>query len=44
VAQAALNMALAPLGIPALTAPFVLCAWLFLLPRQHLQGGADATA
>jgi urea transporter len=42
VAQAALNVAFAPLGIPALTAPFVLCAWLFLLPQQHFdQGGAD---
>ena len=38
VAQAALNMALAPLGLPALTAPFVLCTWLFLLPQQHLAG------
>jgi urea transporter len=42
VAQAALNQALAPLGIPALTAPFVLCAWLFLLPQQHLQASDDA--
>jgi len=42
VAQAAMNVAFAPLGIPALTAPFVLCAWLFLLPQQHLQGSGDA--
>ena len=41
VAQGALNVALAPLGIPALTAPFVLTTWLFLLPRQHL-GQRDA--
>jgi urea transporter len=34
IAQAALNVALTPLGIPALTAPFVLVSWLFLLPRQ----------
>jgi len=34
VAQAALNVALAPLAIPALTAPFVLVSWIFLLPRQ----------
>jgi urea transporter len=34
VAQAALNVALTPLAIPALTAPFVLVSWLFLLPRQ----------
>ena len=38
VVQAAMNVAFAPLGIPALTAPFVLSAWLFLLPRQHLGG------
>jgi urea transporter len=42
VAQAAMNVAFAPLGIPALTAPFVLCAWLFLLPQQHLHGNDDA--
>jgi urea transporter len=36
VAQAAMNVAFAPLGLPALTAPFVLTTWLFLLPRQHL--------
>lgn len=34
IAQAALNVALNPLAIPALTAPFVLVLWLFLLPRQ----------
>jgi urea transporter len=42
VSQAAMNVAFAPLGIPALTAPFVLCAWLFLLPQQHLRGNDDA--
>jgi urea transporter len=36
VVQAAMNVAFAPLGIPALTAPFVLTTWLFLMPRQHL--------
>ena len=36
VAQGALNTALAPLGIPSLTFPFVLAAWLFLLPNIHL--------
>jgi len=40
VVQAAMNVAFAPLGVPALTAPFVLTAWLFLLPRQHLGEGA----
>jgi urea transporter len=42
VAQAALNVALAPLGLPALTAPFVLCTWLFLLPQQQLDNADDA--
>jgi urea transporter len=32
--QAALDVALRPLGIPTLTAPFVLATWLFLLPRR----------
>lgn len=36
ITQAALNVALSPLAIPALTAPFVLVLWLFLLPRQCL--------
>jgi urea transporter len=30
---AAMTVMLAPLGMPALTAPFVLTAWLFLLPK-----------
>ncbi len=34
VAQSALDVALTPLAIPALTMPFVLVSWLFLLPRQ----------
>ena len=42
VAQAALNVALTPFAIPALTAPFVLVSWLFLLPRQCLAGGSAA--
>lgn len=36
VVQAAMNVALTPMAIPALTAPFVLVSWLFLLPRQTL--------
>jgi len=32
VAQAALNVALRPFAIPALTAPFILVSWMFLLP------------
>ena len=37
IVQGAMNVALAPLGIPTLTAPFVLVSWLFLLPRQHFE-------
>ena len=37
VAQGALNVALAPLGIPTLTFPFVIAAWLFLLPHVRLE-------
>jgi len=37
IAQSALNVALTPFAIPALTAPFVLVTWLFLLPRQCLK-------
>jgi len=36
VAQAAFNVALTPLAIPALTGPFVLVTWMFLLPRLAL--------
>jgi urea transporter len=35
IAQAALDLALMPLGIPTLTAPFVAVTWLFLLPRRN---------
>jgi len=37
-----INVAFAPLGIPALTAPFVLASWLFLLPQQHFAAADDA--
>lgn len=36
VTQAAMNVALTPLAIPALTAPFVLVTWIFLAPLRHL--------
>jgi len=36
VAQAAFNVALTPIAIPALTGPFVLVTWMFLLPRRAL--------
>jgi urea transporter len=48
VVQAALDVALLPLGIPTLTAPFVVAAWLFLLPRRdfapvpHAKGSGGA--
>jgi hypothetical protein len=44
IAQAALNVALTPLAIPALTAPFVLASWIFLLPRQCFEPVATAAA
>ena len=37
VVQGALNVVVAPFGIPTLTAPFVLASWFFLLPRQHFE-------
>jgi urea transporter len=37
VTQAAMNVALTPLAIPALTAPFVLVSWIFLLPSKYLE-------
>jgi urea transporter len=40
VAQAAMNVALTPLAIPALTAPFVLVTWMFLLARPAFGGTA----
>jgi urea transporter len=36
VAQAALNVGLRPFAIPALTAPFILVSWMFLLPGRSL--------
>jgi hypothetical protein len=36
IAQSALNAALSPFAIPALTAPFILVTWLFTLPGQYL--------
>jgi len=41
IVQGALNVAVAPWGISALTAPFVLVSWLFLLPRQHFGRAAS---
>ncbi|WP_245326620.1 urea transporter, partial [Bradyrhizobium sacchari] len=43
IAQAALNVALTPFAIPALTAPFVLVTWIFLLPRQCFEPAAAGT-
>ncbi|GCE08648.1 urea transporter [Dictyobacter aurantiacus] len=37
IAMAAISVLLSPLGMPALTAPFVLSAWLFILPRTGFQ-------
>ena len=43
VAQGALNAALAPIGIPTLTFPFVIAAWLFLLPHVGLDPRGNAS-
>jgi urea transporter len=40
--QAAMNVFLEPLGLPALTAPFCITTWLFLLPLLRLDGKKDA--
>jgi urea transporter len=37
VVMAAISVFLSPLGMPALTAPFVLTAWLFILPKAGFQ-------
>lgn len=37
IVQGALDTAMAPLGIPTFTAPFVFVTWLFLLPKADLQ-------
>lgn len=39
--QAAMNMLLAPVGLPALTAPFCITTWLFLLPMLKLNDPSD---
>lgn len=40
IVQAALTTALSPIGLPVLTAPFVLTTWLFLLPKVKLAHAA----
>lgn len=40
--QAAMNVFLEPLGLPALTGPFCITTWLFLLPLLRLDGKKDA--
>ncbi len=37
IVQGALDVAVAPLGIPTFTAPFVIATWLFLIPKASLQ-------
>lgn len=39
--QAAMNVVLTPVGLPALTAPFCITTWLFLLPLLKLNDPAD---
>ena len=42
VAQAALNFALRPFGLPALTAPFVLVSWMFLAAGEQPANGSKS--
>ena len=37
IVQGAMDAALAPVGIPTFTGPFVFATWLFLLPKAKLQ-------
>ncbi len=37
IVQGAMNVVVAPYGIPTLTGPFVLATWLFLLPRLSFE-------
>ena len=37
IVQGALDTAVAPIGIPTFTAPFVFVTWLFLLPKADLK-------
>jgi urea transporter len=41
VAQAALDVALRPFAIPALTAPFILVSWMFLLSGERRRPGSN---
>jgi urea transporter len=34
--QAAMDVALTPMGIPTFTAPFIFATWIFLLPKENL--------
>lgn len=40
ITQAALNVAVSPIGLPALTAPFILVTWMFMLPRRNFDSDA----
>ncbi len=41
IAQAALDVALRPFAIPALTAPFILVSWMFLLPGERTRPSSE---
>lgn len=43
VTQAALNVVLTPFAIPALTMPFVLVTWMFLLPQMTMLNSDSST-
>ncbi len=44
IAQSGLNVALTPLALPPLSAPFDLVAWILFLPRKCLDPATNATA
>ena len=44
IAQSALNVALTPMALPPLSAPFDLVAWMFFLPRKCLDPATNAAA
>lgn len=44
ILQGAMNLAFMPFGLPALTAPFVVATWLFLLPGLRFTATSDVPA
>ena len=40
IVQGAMDAAMAPIGIPTFTAPFVFVTWLFLLPKARAEAAS----